>query len=350
MKSGQERVLGGADGPVEGQTDAVARSGSGNVENLPVERALLLVCHPKEEEFLRARMTRMGFQVTVTRNPYTALDHLRWQSHKLVLSEFHVWSDDARLLFERMRARGEEVPVIFIAEPGDEVTQRAMKAGASRVLSRPFRPADIEEAVRASLPKGPIEEAPTRSGRASGASAERAAGSPAIAEQGAPGVEALDDPGDEVRWLRFFFQVRRCLRGIAGRQARQSRLLTCLRETAGLPAALIAERGPSGLTIVLEEGLAHGFQGPVSREAIARISREAGRLHGELFETLIGEQYAAGSECTAPRPGVLRLSFLYGKSARGSLLAHFGDKVPEGLDAYIEELRLLLALIARGTS
>ena len=310
-----------------------------------VGRALLLLRRGREAESLGAQLRDFGLRTTVARHAFTALDYLRWQRHDLVVSDFALWADDGRLLFERMRSRNEAVPVIFITEGDGDSGPRAKRAGALAVISRPLQAPDVEAAVRLALPRnapGDARPSASRGGSRRATPAEDVS-PPAESER----LEPAAEPGDETPWLRFFFEVRRRLRGLGDPAIRQARLLGCLREVVGCPVALIAEPAPSGVRLIFDESFVERFRNVVlpevelRRAASRRSSDTSMSLFGELFETLVH------GEDRRQRPGAVRLGYRLARGDHGALLIHFGRRVPEGLSPFFRELRILLALIAR---
>ena len=266
-------------------------------------RVLLLLRDRKESSFLHGQLIHLGYQVTAIRNPFSALDALRSQQHDLILSEFDVWADDGRLLFDRLRLSEEVVPVIFVLD-SSEPAKQALSAGAVGVVVRPVHPGDLEEAVRSAQSTAPTVSQPPRRGRG-----------------------ALLD---ETEWLRFFFQVRRSARTSSKREERLARMVSCFAEFVRPRAVFVAEQTVVGIHLVLSEEF---------RKKRAGQGRSDHRYWGELFEEALSDR---GKPNQPNQPGVLRLNFAVATGHPGQFLAHFGDELPAGLSEYCEELRLLL--------
>jgi len=107
---------------------------------------------------LRSRLEAIGAHVCAVRNPFSALDHLRSFPVDAIITELGLWAEDGALLFDRVRALGKEVPVLFLAErirdPRGDLEERALRAGAWRVLFQPLQAGEAEEAVRALCSSG----------------------------------------------------------------------------------------------------------------------------------------------------------------------------------------------------
>ncbi|MBN1442383.1 MAG: response regulator [Planctomycetes bacterium] len=269
-------------------------------------RILILAGDRKAALELKGQIEHLGLETTLRRNPFDALDALRWRRHDLVISELDLWADDGRLLLDRIEASGEETPVVFVGAGAEETRRRALRAGAFQGLGCPIEVHDIH----------PLLET---------------LGLVAAAERIAPDRGEQASLSEERAWLLFFFELRRAWRSSQDTEGRLRALHESFVRLLGARGALTAERTADGFRIHLPESAG----GDVSRR------RASSRGMGELFENLVE---AGGAE----RPCSIFRIAIDVPSPRGALfLASFPGDAPDERSVYAEELRQVLCGLLR---
>lgn len=220
---------------------------------------LLVSRRAADVEVLRACLASGGAAVAVARNPFTALDRLRAEDFDAVISDFDVWAQDGKLLFERIQELGRDVPVLFIGDPAQDretrLEERALRAGAAGILFRPLSAGDVESAVRSLLAR------PCPAGRTLPAEPPRP---PRLATSGSRGARAPSSPPD-LPWLRFFHAASR-LRRAQGPRGSMARALASLAWKALSPEAVgifYPEKDESGRPstgLAASAGSSRGFE------------------------------------------------------------------------------------------
>ncbi|MBI4584069.1 MAG: hypothetical protein HY717_08605 [Planctomycetes bacterium] len=213
-------------------------------------RVLLLSKRDEDLELLIRLLAEMEVEISVTRNPFTALDYLRDRDFCGLISDFSLWTAGGALLFQRLGQLDHPVKVVFLCDrdrPSAEAAAR--RSGAAAVLDRPLDAAQaarvIEELLRAA-PAFPLagEGVP---GPAKVEERPPGAGKPAPLAPSEP-VEPVNPPAPEaeLRWLRFFFEARRAFRAAPTIEERRQIVLEhFLRTQGGGAAALCSQRPPA---------------------------------------------------------------------------------------------------------
>ena len=241
---------------------------------------------------LRSRLEAIGAHVCAVRNPFSALDHLRSFPVDAIITELGLWAEDGALLFDRVRALGKEVPVLFLAErirdPRGDLEERALRAGAWRVLFQPLQAGEAEEAVRALCSSGRLA-APSSVAARVGVRPPSSVGLTPPGDGKLPPLSPLGDGSaedsvedssvqvdgdstdgtvgsrlklkgmaspaleDEVRWLRLFHRSCRALRISKDRSALFKELVFLAREELEAQAAGILYH-EDGRPLALFEG------------------------------------------------------------------------------------------------
>jgi two-component system response regulator AtoC len=106
------------------------------------QKILIVDDEDKMRRVLEIMLQRMGYSVVAANDGIEALDLLQSESFDLVISDLRMPRLDGVALLERLRASGNEVPVIIVTAHGTiESAVGAMKLGACDYILRPF---DIE--------------------------------------------------------------------------------------------------------------------------------------------------------------------------------------------------------------
>ncbi len=232
--------------------------GNGSSQEPPPEREgrdlrVLVVSRDEDQiQALRGVLGSLQIEVATVKNPFSALDRLRLRRYSGVISDFDLWAEKGKLLFGRLASSGSPAPVVFICGSPEEAAD-ARRSGAAEVVRRPIQPADLVRAVEAfrplperrPSPEPPVPPSPPR---------------PASAAPG--GLSREPSPGDELPWLRFFFESRRAVREARSPAERLTAILACF--------AREIDPRPCGLGIASEEGW-WILSRPGSRDALARI-------------------------------------------------------------------------------
>ena len=249
-------------------------------------------------------------EVLHIRNRYCVLDELRRRPIRLVVTDLCLWGDRGTLLFERMDGGASQVPVIFIREQGEELSDRARDAIACGILERPLQPDDVKTLVRSAL-GGLVDEGPVDEG----------AGGREEDEQESPGGSR-----QHLRhWLPFFFDARKSLRTSDYKGRRFRLVLRLLNDHLSPEAAFLLERDSEGTRL----------------QAFTETDRDAvdtDHLLARIRETLEKDQlvgHGANGELAFKLPargGCRRLVYI-----------EFGSQLLEWETEYLDELLHLLA-------
>ena len=254
-------------------------------------------------------------EVLHIRNRYCVLDELRRRPIRLVVTDLCLWGDRGTLLFERMDGGASQVPVIFIREQGEELSDKARDAIACGILERPLQPDDVKTLVRSALgglvDEGPVDEGPVDEG----------AGGREEVEQESPGGSR-----QHLRhWLPFFFDARKSLRTSDYKGRRFRLVLRLLNDHLSPEAAFLLERDSEGTRL----------------QAFTETDRDAvdtDHLLARIRETLEKDQlvgHGANGELAFKLPargGCRRLVYI-----------EFGSQLLEWETEYLDELLHLLA-------
>ncbi len=203
---------------------------------------------------LSERLAASGFRVDVVRNAFQVLDLLRARTYSAVLTDFCLWADGAKLLFERIEGIAKPPLIVLLSDRRAAPESRPRKAGVAGELLCPLSPLEVEVAVDQLIVAaterdtgGPTAERRALIGeeRAFGRSSPRndaAIGSGDSRDALLASRSALDlGPYRwEIPWLRFFLEAQRRLRTGASRDALFGALVALGREVLGAEAAGIA--------------------------------------------------------------------------------------------------------------
>lgn len=249
-------------------------------------------------------------EVLHIRNRYCVLDELRRRPIRLVVTDLCLWGDGGTLLFERMDGGASQVPVIFIREQGEELSDRARDAIACGILERPLQADDVKTLVRSAL-----------GGAVDGEPVDEGAGGREEDEQESPGGSS-----QHLRhWLPFFFDARKSLRTSDYKGRRFRLVLRLLNDHLSPEAAFLLERDSEGTRL----------------QAFTETNRDAvdtDHLLARIRETLEKDHlvgHGANGELAFKLPargGCRRLVYI-----------EFGSQLLEWETEYLDELLHLLA-------
>ena len=114
-------------------------------------RILVVDDDPQMLRYVRDALTRAGYEAIVTGDCGELADLVRSRRPALVLLDLLLPGTDGIVLMERIPELG-DLPVIFISAYGrDETVARALDAGATDYIVKPFSPSELTARVRAAL-------------------------------------------------------------------------------------------------------------------------------------------------------------------------------------------------------
>lgn len=182
-------------GGVEPAADSEEQEDDGVEADPGGGRILLALRSGADRDLLEEICRELGTGIQHIRNRYSVLDEIRRQPVKLVISDLGLWADGGTLLIERMGGGASEIPVIFICNRGEQLSDGVRDAMLCTSMERPLLPEDVKNLVQNAL-GGPLEAE----------AAEEAV-------EAVPGNGEPPAPGDDSHhWLPFFFEARKALR------------------------------------------------------------------------------------------------------------------------------------------
>lgn len=222
----------------------------------PGERPAVILASRRSADagLLSERLAASGFRVDVVRNAFRALDLLRSRTYVAVLTDFDLWADGARLLFERIEGVAEPPLVVLLSDRGAAPGSRPRKAGVAGELLCPLSALEVEvaveqltaavtdsgEAVPTEERRGLIGELRETVRSGSRTDAPIGSGESRDALLASRSALALGPYRWEIPWLRFFLEAQRRLRTGASRDALLSALVGLGGEVLGAEATGIA--------------------------------------------------------------------------------------------------------------
>ena len=283
-------------------------------------RILLALTSPDDRALLDGICRELDDGVLHIRNRYSVLDELRRQPVRLVVSDLCLWEDGGHLLFERMAQGSCEIPVIFIREPGEMMSDRSRDSIACGVLDRPLKEEDVKPLVRSAL-QGPVTDDSDEGGRD---------GAQDRAQDGARDgdrrpEEPVSDSGHSRHWLPFFFEARKTLRTSDYKGRRFRLVLGLLGQHLSPEAAFLLERDSEGTRLqAFTQGASESID---TDDLLARIRETLGR------DQLVGHGKNGELAFKLPsRGGCRRLVYI-----------EFGAQLSGWESEYLDELLHLLA-------
>ena len=223
---------------------------------VPSERFAVILASRRRADagLLSERLAASGFRVDVVRDAFRVLDLLRARTYSAVLTDFGLWADGAKLLFERIEGIAQPPLVVLLSDRHTAPENRPRKAGVAGELLCPLSPLEVTVAVEQLIVAAtdrdaadPTEERRDLIGdeRAFGRSGPRndaaiGSGESRDALLASRSALALGPYRWEIPWLRFFLEAQRRLRSGASRDALFGALVALGREVLGAEAAGIA--------------------------------------------------------------------------------------------------------------
>jgi CheY-like chemotaxis protein len=131
----------------------------GNSDVAALPRVLVVEDDPETRRFYMGVLEGVGFVVDQAHNGLQALDKARLQTPDLVLTDIAVPGLDGIGLCRQLRAdpRTKDVPVIAVTGYDDRhYDDRAMRAGANRILIKPLDADVLVAEARSLLPAPPV--------------------------------------------------------------------------------------------------------------------------------------------------------------------------------------------------
>lgn len=131
---------------------AVVNDEPPSIEDTPsteaAARVLVVEDNPVNQLVAREQLTRIGHRVTVVENGQAALDCIGDAPFDLVLMDMQMPVMDGIEATQRMRARGEALPIIAMtANAMDEDGQRCLDAGMQAVIKKPVNPEELQRTL-----------------------------------------------------------------------------------------------------------------------------------------------------------------------------------------------------------
>ena len=115
-------------------------------------RVLIVDDEPQIRDMLREWLTRTGYDVTDAPDGKQAIEILRKQSFDVVVADILMPEKDGLEVIMYLQRESPLTKCVAMSSPSNRVfLQSAQLLGATRVVEKPFTPADIEAAVRDAL-------------------------------------------------------------------------------------------------------------------------------------------------------------------------------------------------------
>jgi CheY-like chemotaxis protein len=114
-----------------------------------LQKILVVEDTPSNAEFLKSFLEMQGFIVVLAWGGLEALEHMKSTSPDLLITDLAMPGMSGVDLIKRIRARPEyaRLPILAITSFEPELAITALKAGASRALTRPMRNQMLHNAV-----------------------------------------------------------------------------------------------------------------------------------------------------------------------------------------------------------
>jgi CheY-like chemotaxis protein len=115
-------------------------------------RILVVDDEPQIRSMLRDSLTRAGFDVSEASDGKEAIETLRKELFDVVIADILMPEKDGLEVIMYLQRERPLTKCVAISAPSNRVfLQSAQLLGATRVIEKPFTPADIEAAVREAL-------------------------------------------------------------------------------------------------------------------------------------------------------------------------------------------------------
>jgi CheY-like chemotaxis protein len=116
------------------------------------QRILVVDDEPQIRSMLREWLTRVGFEVSEASDGKEAIETLRKELFDVVIADILMPEKDGLEVIMYLQRERPLTKCVAISAPSNRVfLQSAQLLGATRVVEKPFTPADIEAAVRDAL-------------------------------------------------------------------------------------------------------------------------------------------------------------------------------------------------------
>ena len=94
---------------------------------------------PNIQKMIEIFLRKYNFNVTFVKSGRSALHKLQEDNYSLVISDIQMPEMDGLTLIEKIKIKYPEIPVVIISAYGQEqMTEKAMAKGASKILNKPF--------------------------------------------------------------------------------------------------------------------------------------------------------------------------------------------------------------------
>ncbi len=206
--------------------DDVSGSTTRESPRAPREPLRVLVVSRRDDDLktLSALLGENRVDLSLARNPFTALDYLRARDFQVLITESSMWADRGALLFERLELLDRRVQVVLIVER-DEVYSWDQDRRVDALLERPLDP----ERSRRSIAELCARWRHSRRGGSPGPEPRE----PQSNEEGAAAAPAERDGDELASWYGFFFDMRRRSRLARDRDDRREIFLQSLLRITG---------------------------------------------------------------------------------------------------------------------
>jgi len=120
------------------------------MESLP--KLLIVEDDPRTRTLLERYLKEQGFPVLTAANGRRLDETLAAHAIKLVILDLMLPGEDGLSICRRLRARGDEVPIIILTAKGDEVDRVVgLEVGADDYVLKPFSPRELVARINAVL-------------------------------------------------------------------------------------------------------------------------------------------------------------------------------------------------------
>jgi DNA-binding response OmpR family regulator len=117
-----------------------------------MQQILLVDDEPAIVGVIRERLEREGFRVTIAPDGETALEALATADYALLLLDIGLPGIDGFEVLRRLRAMGQDLPVILLTARGDEIDRVVgLELGADDYVVKPFSARELAARTRALL-------------------------------------------------------------------------------------------------------------------------------------------------------------------------------------------------------
>ena len=121
-------------------------------------KILIVEDDPETRDFATIILELKGYDVVIARNGREGIDQARAEQPDLIVTDLRMPGLNGIDMIRQLRSQPEcaSVPIVVITASQMDHAQQAIRAGASRVLAKPFAPellrASIKELLKTSTP------------------------------------------------------------------------------------------------------------------------------------------------------------------------------------------------------